>query len=84
MPTAATKRKSKPAKGVDFDNMTPKQLIAHFGETKSAAIRCLRVAGYETAQIARMLGIIYQHARNVLNRPLKRAPKATATPAKTK
>ena len=39
--------------------------------TTSAKIRYLNEQGYPVAQIARMLGIIYQHARNVLKQPVK-------------
>ncbi len=54
-----------------FDNMTPEELIKLHG-SKSAAIRALSSEGLKTAEIARKVGVIYQHARNVLNRPLKR------------
>src|SRR5438445_358348 len=37
-------------------------------ETKSANIRALAQAGYDRAEIARALGIRYQHVRNVLVR----------------
>ncbi len=36
--------------------------------TKSAKIRALAEAGYERAEIAKALGIRYQHVRNVLIR----------------
>ena len=39
--------------------------------TKSAKIRYLHNLGWSTGDIARSLGIIYQHARNVLNTPIK-------------
>lgn len=67
-----TKAKKSVVKKDDIDKMTAKQLIVHFGGTKSAAIRGLAAHQYSTAEIARKLGIIYQHARNVLHRPLKR------------
>ncbi len=57
-----------------FDNMTPEELIKLHG-SKSAAIRALSAEDYPTAEIARKVGVIYQHARNVLNRPLKRGSK---------
>ena len=50
---------------------TAKQYLTKYG-TKSAAIRALHAEGIPTADIARRLGIIYQHARNVLKQPLKR------------
>jgi hypothetical protein len=40
--------------------------------TKSAKIRKMAADGHKTADIARALGIRYQHARNVLADPLKR------------
>lgn len=42
------------------------------GMNKSQKIRALAAAGHERADIARAMGIIYQHVRNVLNTPLKR------------
>jgi bifunctional DNA-binding transcriptional regulator/antitoxin component of YhaV-PrlF toxin-antitoxin module len=47
--------------------------------TKSAKIRALAQAGYPRADIARHLGIRYQHVRNVLERPT-----VAATANKTK
>lgn len=40
--------------------------------TKSAKIRALAAEGFTTGEIAKSLGIRYQHARNVLKTPLKR------------
>ena len=40
--------------------------------TKAHAIRELHSRGYPTADIARAMGVIYQHVRNVVNRKLKR------------
>lgn len=45
--------------------------------TKSAKIRALHRAGYSRGDIARFLGILYQHVRNVLLEPL---PKGEWTP----
>lgn len=64
---------------------TPEQLIAKHGGTKSAAIRAMAAGGMKTGEISRALNIRYQHARNVLQRPLKtqveQAPKVqTAAP----
>lgn len=42
--------------------------IAHGLPTKAAKIRALDAAGYVRADIARFLGIRYQHVRNVLVR----------------
>jgi hypothetical protein len=39
---------------------------------KSAKIRAMHRDGYTTSQISRHLGILYQHARNVLNQIIKR------------
>lgn len=49
----------------------PHSLVKHYG-TISAAIRELAAGGKTTSQIAKELGIKYQHAYNVLKRPLKR------------
>jgi hypothetical protein len=43
--------------------------------TKSAAIRSLSAHGMSRAEIARFMGIRYQHVRNVLITPVKK-PKA--------
>lgn len=40
--------------------------------TKSAKIRALSAAGHPTGEISKILGIRYQHVRNVLTTPLKR------------
>jgi hypothetical protein len=40
-------------------------------KTKSAAIRYLASKGYARADIARALGLIYQHVKNVLDAPVK-------------
>ena len=47
-------------------------LIKHF-QTKSAAIRFLNQSGLSRSEIASKLGIRYQHVRNVLITPLKKA-----------
>jgi hypothetical protein len=47
------------------------ELIEYWG-TKSAAIRGLHALGFTASEIAKMLGVIYQHARNVILRPMKR------------
>ena len=57
------------------------QLIAIFGN-KSNAIRGLSAMGAKTGEISKKLGIIYQHARNVLKRPLKREIKEARDNAK--
>lgn len=47
-----------------------RESVSHL-KTKSAKIRALAAQGYKVAEIAKILGIIYQHARNVLITPLK-------------
>jgi len=56
------------------EKMTSAELIKHFGN-KSNAIRGLAALGLKPGPISKKLGIIYQHARNVLKRPLKRVIK---------
>ena len=50
-------------------------LIGYWGNT-SGAIRALAKMGAKNGPISRALGIRFQHARNVLNQPLKRQIKA--------
>ena len=69
-------KRNKRRKTPDFDELTSKEIIYHFGGTKSAAIRGLAKKGLKVKRIATKLGIRYQHARNVLTRPLKRGPHA--------
>jgi len=69
-PIMAKKSTAKKAEAKTTE-MSSTELIKLHG-SKSAAIRALAAEGYKTAEIARKLGIIYQHARNVLQRPLKR------------
>ncbi len=52
-------------------NITAAKLVKEHG-SKSAAIRALHRQGYSVSEIARMVDVIYQHARNVILRPLKR------------
>lgn len=40
--------------------------------TKSAKIRELNAQGFSRGEIAKSMGILYQHVRNVLITPLKR------------
>lgn len=47
------------------------ELIKLYG-SKSSAIRGLADLGAKCGPISRALGIKFQHARNVLNKPLKR------------
>lgn len=51
--------------------LSPLEIKDKYG-TKSNAIRTLHGEGYSVKDIASILNIRYQHARNVINRPLKR------------
>lgn len=51
--------------------MTAADLLKAYGN-KSNAIRAMAAMNCTTGEISKQLGIIYQHARNVLKRPLKR------------
>lgn len=62
---------TKPTTPRPSDDLTTEQLIEKYGN-KSAAIRTLHKQGYTVSEIAKMVGVIYQHARNVILRPLKR------------
>lgn len=50
------------------------QKVIKDAPTKSAAIRQLHSMGLTRGQIAKAMGIRYQHVRNVLITPLKRGP----------
>jgi DNA invertase Pin-like site-specific DNA recombinase len=41
-------------------------------KTKSEAIRTFAAQGHSRADIARSMGILYQHVRNVLTAPVKK------------
>lgn len=56
-------------------------LIGYYG-SKSKAIRGLSALGHKCGPISRALNILYQHARNVLNKPLKRLIKEERDAAK--
>lgn len=56
-------------------------LITHYGN-KSKAIRGLSVLGHKCGPISRALNIRFQHARNVLSKPLKRLIKEEREAAK--
>lgn len=57
---------------------TNKSLDEQGFKTKSAKIRKLHAEGMSTSEIAKQIGVIYQHARNVINQPLKKAGGASA------
>lgn len=57
---------------VKTDVRTKVDLIKQYGNT-SGAIRGLTAEGMERKDVAKMLGIRYQHVRNVLITPIKRA-----------
>jgi len=44
-----------------------------FNSVKSPMIRHLSSEGYDRGQIAKMMGIRYQHVRNVLITPIKKS-----------
>lgn len=54
--------------------MTKAQILEVYG-TKSNAIRAMAALGIKAGPISKKLEIRYQHARNVLSRPLKRVIK---------
>lgn len=54
---------------------------AFAGQSKSATIRGLNAKGYTRGQIAKVMGIIYQHVRNVLITPVKRPATKAETSA---
>lgn len=58
------------------------ELIAEHGN-KSNAIRAMSANGKTKGEIAKALGIRYQHVRNVLSQPLKRVIKAEREAVKT-
>lgn len=60
---------------------TAKEVIAKFGN-KSNAIRALSAEGKTRSEIAKILGIRYQHVNNVLKQVLKRPIKAEREAAK--
>lgn len=60
--TTQTKTKEKEIKQIDLSKY----------ESKSQAIRDLNSKGHSRSEIAKMLGIRYQHVRNVLITPLMR------------
>ena len=79
---------AKAAKQVEVPNVAPTtptaevkpeksaaELIAEHGN-KSNAIRAMSAAGKTKGEIAKALGLRYQHVRNVLSQPLKRVIKA--------
>lgn len=68
-------------KEVDILKAGEQWLVAHFGN-KSKAIRGLSALGHKCGPISRALDIRYQHARNVLSRPLKRLIKEERDAAK--
>lgn len=64
----------------EVEKFTAAQLITTYG-SKSNAIRGLAALGMKPGPISKKLGIIYQHARNVLKRPLKKPVGTTGTAA---
>lgn len=62
-------------------SMTAEELITKYGN-KSNAIRALSAEGKTRSEVAKLLGIRYQHVNNVLNQVLKRPIKAEREAAK--
>lgn len=71
--------KSKEVKSNDYTGLTSEQIFQQIagGETQRGAvsktIRQLHADGFTTGNIAKMLNKRYQHVRNVLTEPLKKA-----------
>jgi len=78
---AATIRDAAAAAPAPQVTETAEQLIAKYGN-KSNAIRAMAAEGLKCGPISKALGIRYQHARNVLNQPLKRVIKEERDAAK--
>jgi hypothetical protein len=79
--TAAVTTAAQPAAASTFTPPSVEELEAGGYTTTSAKIRRLRELGgenYGPGPISRHLGIIYQHAYNVLSKPLKRKEQAAA------
>lgn len=59
------------------------EFMAKHGGTKSGAIRALIKDGKSRGEVAKLMGIRYQHVRNVMITPIKKAmdktPVATAS-----
>ena len=70
-----------PKTAEEFMAMGANFLIEHFGN-KSKTIRALALMGAKCGPISRALDIKFQHARNVLNKPLKRLIKEEREAAK--
>lgn len=57
-----------------IDGMPSMEWLQEQFKTKSAVVRYLTSKGYEVKNIARHLGMRYQHVRNVAKSTLKRGP----------
>jgi len=57
----------------NINHLNLNELMMAHDNTKSKVIRYLDSQGYKTADIARFMGIRYQHVRNTLIQPLKKA-----------
>lgn len=64
-----------PAEVAEAHVTTAEELIKQYGN-KSNAIRALSAEGKTRSEVAKLLGIRYQHVNNVLNQVLKRPIKA--------
>jgi hypothetical protein len=76
-----------PARDVPMPDIRPSyppsenhQALINSLPNKSAKIRWMHSRGYTTSQISRHLGILYQHARNVLTQQTKRPNPLTMSP----
>lgn len=67
-------KKNQTQKTVEIETNEPnlEQLMTEL-KTKSAVIRKLSSDGWSNGRIAKFMGIRYQHVRNVLVTPLKKA-----------
>lgn len=70
-----------PAETVTEQLPATADLIKQYGN-KSGAIRALNAKGHSRSEIAKALGIRYQHVNNVLHQPLKREIKKQRDEAK--
>jgi hypothetical protein len=69
------KERPKDAKG-RYTDCTERENLTELGErfkSKSAVIRHLHSQGYAPSSIAKLLGVVYQHVRNVIHQKPKKA-----------
>lgn len=73
--TSSTEAAAETGAAETKEGLSAEELIQKYGN-KSKAIRALAQEGHKCGPISKMLNIRYQHARNVLNQPLKREIKS--------